>query len=235
MAWRVAYSLDELRNEVNARWPNRNKASDGTIGDPAHAAIPSDHNPNAAGVVCAFDITNDNINGPGSDWLARQFLASPHPDAKYFIWNRQIASKTHGWTVRSFTGSDPHTSHMHVSVGVGPDGASQQPYDDRVAWLRPSPVPPPPPVEDDVTPATLVDNGTFWYFVTAPDKTVWAKAGVDPWFTIGGEAHSGPAAAIDATGRISVVVKGANGELWQCNRVAGAWDQTWTTLGGEIG
>jgi hypothetical protein len=143
MAWRLAYSLEELRDEVNARWPNRNKASDGTIGDASHAATPSDHNPNAAGVVCAFDITNDPVNGPSAQYLFDTIRANPQLDAKYIIANRQIASRTHGWTARSYTGSDPHTSHIHVSVGVGSDGQSVEPYDDRNPWLSSIPSPEP--------------------------------------------------------------------------------------------
>lgn len=145
MAWRLAYSLDELRREVNARWPNRSTVSDGTIGNPAHQAEASDHNPNAAGVVCAFDITNDPANGPDIGALADELLANIHPDAKYLIWRSTIASARYGWVRRPYAG-DPHTSHLHVSVGVGPDGQSVQPYDDRTPpWLQSQPQPP----EDD--------------------------------------------------------------------------------------
>jgi hypothetical protein len=34
-----------LRAQVNKRWPTREKASDGWIGDRAHASRKSDHNP----------------------------------------------------------------------------------------------------------------------------------------------------------------------------------------------
>jgi hypothetical protein len=231
MAWRLAYSLETLRDEINTRWPNRNKASDGTIGDPAHAAQPSDHNPNPAGVVCAFDITNDNINGPGSEWLAQQFLANIHPDAKYFIWNQKIASRTHEWTIRPYTG-DPHTSHIHVSVGVGPDGQSQQPYDDRTPlWLPP--IVPPIPLEEEVTPAVTVDNGNVWYFITGTDRQVWAKRWDQDWFPIGGEAYSGPAATA-AAGTVTVCVKGKDDALWAIQRdTQGVWHD-WFSVGGLI-
>jgi len=42
MSWRLARSLEPLRNEVNAAAPNRSKASDGTIGDTAHSSRASD-------------------------------------------------------------------------------------------------------------------------------------------------------------------------------------------------
>lgn len=43
--WRVAKSLLVLRDQVNKMAPNRNKASDGTIGDETHQSHNSDHNP----------------------------------------------------------------------------------------------------------------------------------------------------------------------------------------------
>jgi len=46
----------KLRDQVNRRWPRRDKASDGWIGDRAHSERISDHNPNKAGVVHAIDI-----------------------------------------------------------------------------------------------------------------------------------------------------------------------------------
>lgn len=128
MDWRVAKSLLTLESEVRAVYP---AYTYGTIGDAAHQAETSDHDPNAVGVVCALDIMCDGLNVP----LARQIAASGHPDLKYVIHNRKIWSKaraTAGW--RTYTGSDPHTDHIHVSVGVGSDGKSQPPYDDTAPW-----------------------------------------------------------------------------------------------------
>jgi hypothetical protein len=78
MAWRNCNAfLLALAAEVNACWPNRDKASDGTVGDAAHATRTSDHNPfivvDGIGVVRARDIDKDGIDAA---WLAeylRQF------------------------------------------------------------------------------------------------------------------------------------------------------------------
>lgn len=148
MAWRLAKSLETLRSQINAAHPNRNKASDGTIGDLSHAASASDHNPNDAGVVCAFDLTHDPAHGVDTYALADHMRTHRHPDLKYLVSNRRICSIKQNWAWRTYTGSDPHTSHVHISVGVGRDGQSRQPYDDTIQWdigagTNPVPVPQP--------------------------------------------------------------------------------------------
>src|SRR4051812_32280151 len=71
MAWRPAKSLVVLRQQANELWPNRSRASDGLIGDAAHAATPSDHNPTPdTNVVCAFDLTHDPSNGCNCDAIS---------------------------------------------------------------------------------------------------------------------------------------------------------------------
>lgn len=67
--------------------------------------------------------------------ISRQIVTTLPPALKYVIWNKQIWSRaraSEGW--RRYTGSNPHTQHMHVSVGRGPDGQSTGPYDDNSAW-----------------------------------------------------------------------------------------------------
>lgn len=61
MSYYLAPSLAVLRAEINARWPGRDKASDGWIGDTAHQSTRSDHNPNSRGSVNAIDIDEDGI------------------------------------------------------------------------------------------------------------------------------------------------------------------------------
>lgn len=150
---RLAFSLEVLRNEVDARYPLRNKASDGWLGNAAHQAMPSDHNPNAADVVCALDLTNDPASGADMAVVAEVLRTRPHPDVKYVIrhWDRMMFSayKAHGvdpFTWRPYSGAG--ATELHVSVGVGRDGQSVEPYDDRLpSWFAPAndPMHPPAP------------------------------------------------------------------------------------------
>jgi hypothetical protein len=128
----LADSLAWLRAEVRSRHPG---TTVWTIGDQAHAGTASDHNPNAAGVVCASDTLDDA--GLDLAWYAEQVRRAGiagHPAPKYIIYNKRIASRSGGWIWRPYSGDNPHTGHVHVSVGVGPDGSSTGPYDDTSPW-----------------------------------------------------------------------------------------------------
>jgi hypothetical protein len=111
MAWYLAPSLAVLRAEVNARWPRRDMASDGTVGDAAHQATRSDHNPNSREAVDAWDMDKDGVD---VDEVIGAF--QKHPSSHYWIWQRQIASADDGWRRRPYTGDNPHTMHVHFSI-----------------------------------------------------------------------------------------------------------------------
>lgn len=139
MSWRLAKSLDKLRKEVNLIAPLRNKASDGTIGDAAHASRNSDHNPwvkdNGTGVVTAMDITHDPASGCNANDIAETIRAFRDSRVKYIIWNRRIANaspigRAPAWSWRPYKGKNPHTKHVHISVK--PDKGA---YDSTNAWL----------------------------------------------------------------------------------------------------
>lgn len=120
MSWRLARSLSVLRCELDAAHPNRSTGWDGTVGDEAHSARTSDHNPNESGVVCAADVTHDPVNGVDGSRLAHR--ATLDPRTKYVIWNRRIWSRdrrSEGW--RPYEGDNPHDHHVHISVGPGVD------------------------------------------------------------------------------------------------------------------
>lgn len=116
MSWLLAESLVILRAQIDEMYPGRRKNSDGTIGDAAHARTESDHNP-AGGIVCALDLTHDPSHGFDIQWLFNKLAASRDGRIKYVIANRKIVSAVNRpWKVRDYTGSDPHTGHIHVSV-----------------------------------------------------------------------------------------------------------------------
>ena len=117
MTWRPAKCLPVLRDEINKAYPNRTKAQDGIIGNAEHASRASDHNPDSHGVVHAIDIDARGI--PAQDIVNHIHALAVAGDKRmvggYLIFNRRIASHTHAWVWRDYTGPDPHNLHFHLS------------------------------------------------------------------------------------------------------------------------
>lgn len=152
--WHLAASLAELVREADERWPNRPKTSDGSIGDAAHAARASEHNPDAGGVVRGLDLTR------ASAAMATAVIAAVKADARawYVIHRGKIYSRTHDWEARDYDGPNPHTDHLHVSVRSGLVGAVAGPWGLLVkadAPAEPKPVKAPPTLRRGATPAAL--------------------------------------------------------------------------------
>src|SRR3990167_2936103 len=106
---RRAYALQTLLAQIDALYPNRNKASDGWIADAKHAST-SQHQPNARGIVTAQDFTHDPANGVHGGDLAEWF--NDDPRTWYVIWNRSI------WDAKwiPYNGPNPHDRHVHIST-----------------------------------------------------------------------------------------------------------------------
>lgn len=117
----------KLRDQLNAKFPDRDKKSDGWIGDAAHSERASDHNPDKRGWVHAIDI-DENFghgrwrNGRNAQALADQILAYarsglPGCDrVKYVVYENAIASGTYKSTwFRWRKGNWGHEAHVHVS------------------------------------------------------------------------------------------------------------------------
>ena len=132
--WRLAKSLHTLREQVDKAYPQRKKTHDGTIGDAAHASRPSDHNPNIMddihGVVSALDITHDPKHCDAHA-LAEHLRTTKDPRIKYIISNARICSPP-GFAWRKYTGSNPHKSHIHISVK-----GDKRHYDSMARWVLP--------------------------------------------------------------------------------------------------
>ena len=110
-SWHLAPSLAQLRREINTRWPNRDKSTDGSVGDLSHAARASDHNPNSRGSVNAIDVDKDGI-----DPMGLVGLAIKDPRVNYVIYNRQIWQRRYGFKPRPYSGLNSHKEHVHVSI-----------------------------------------------------------------------------------------------------------------------
>jgi hypothetical protein len=129
---RRAKATEKLLAQVDDAAPMRNKDNDGWLGDAAHQARKSDHNPNKAGVVQAQDITHDPRGGFDSYKFAEHLRGQHDKRIKYVISNKKIFAGNAGpspWLWRPYTGSNPHDQHVHVSVA---DDAAL--YDDASAW-----------------------------------------------------------------------------------------------------
>lgn len=125
-AWRPVAGIITLRDQVNKKFPKRDKRSDGIVGDSAHQARPSDHNPDSRGYVHALDIDENFGPGAAKGKTARVFAdelvtyarvgAKGSERLKYVVYENQIASGTHANTYWVWRGSGyGHTQHIHVS------------------------------------------------------------------------------------------------------------------------
>jgi len=131
MDWVLTKGLQNLRAQMNEAFPNRDHTSDGTIGDLAHMAGTSGHNPDDTpgssaeyndhdGIreVRAWDMDSD-LRTPGvtAQMVVDHLRALPEISARlrYLIYNRKIYEASNGWAPRAYTGPSPHTEHIHAS------------------------------------------------------------------------------------------------------------------------
>lgn len=131
-SWTLVPALVSLREEFNELAPGRDKASDGSIGDTAHASSSSDHNPDETGAtpsedadsdneVHAIDVDRDLRRAGWSMNRAVEVIVGRHRSGEddrlqNVIWNGRIWSRSWGWTARVYTGSNPHDKHAHFSA-----------------------------------------------------------------------------------------------------------------------
>jgi len=112
----------QLREQFDDSFPDRDRRSDGWIGDLRHSARPSDHNPDPeTGVVRAIDVDRDVYKSGKPDLMpdiADQIrLAAKAGDKRiaYVIFQGRIASSRMGFRWRKYSGSNPHNAHCHIS------------------------------------------------------------------------------------------------------------------------
>ena len=117
---KLSKAAEQLRSEINAKYPKRDKRSDGWIGDLSHNARKSDHNPDKNGWVRAIDVDSDLVKGSSKEsWLLaekiKMIALKGDKRLSYIIHQHRIASSRQNWAWRVYKGSNPHISHIHIS------------------------------------------------------------------------------------------------------------------------
>lgn len=112
----LARSLVNLFDEIDILHPNRPRGSDGWIGDSAHAARYSDHNPDAKGCVHAGDITRHVWTKQTVARLVKRARAGKCPAINYIIFDGVIYSAAYNFAARRYLGENPHRTHFHISI-----------------------------------------------------------------------------------------------------------------------
>jgi len=135
MSWELVPCLQELRDEFNEVAPNRDKSSDGTIGDEAHQERSSNHNPDDTSGsktpqtdsdkkpdVRALDV---DATGPwpspmtfdaAVNKIRKNHQAGDDNRLVEIIWNRLIATPSTGWSWVDYGGDNGHTQHAHFGA-----------------------------------------------------------------------------------------------------------------------
>jgi hypothetical protein len=146
-------SLARLRADFNTRFPTRDKASDGWIGDYRHQQGTSGHNPDdtkgskaeysdpdAKAEVRAIDVDKDfRESGASMQDIVDAVLRTPadRNRLRYIIFNRRIWSASNGWKASAYHGSNPHDKHAHFS-GDPADDENDKPWQSVLNYRRPA-------------------------------------------------------------------------------------------------
>lgn len=131
-SWVLIPCLRALFGEFDRIAPDRDRASDGAVGNEAHAATESDHNPDETGnvpihdadkvnEVHAIDVDNNLNESDLTMEKVVQFLlgrcrSGAERRLRYIIYNKRIWSASSGWVQKTYTGTSPHTEHAHFSA-----------------------------------------------------------------------------------------------------------------------
>ena len=124
----LSKAADTLRDQINETWLDRDKRSDGWIGDSKHAlrTTKSDHNPRPdTGEVCALDIDAGLSDEQGISYaLADQLRLTAKKDKRisYIIFSKKICSSKSLWRWVKYRGINPHEKHIHISFKPNQNG-----------------------------------------------------------------------------------------------------------------
>jgi hypothetical protein len=168
MAWFKAAWIDPFFSALDTIAPNRDRRTDGTIGDLAHSTGTSGHNPDDTAGVKAERTdadTRPEVRAADAGIVLRTaitmqqvvdaILAYP-PDRNrliYIIFDGYVYSAGSGWARRKYTGADPHRTHVHLSGHPDADN-------DGRPW-------------QSILSLTKEDDMSEWTFVQQSDADQW--------------------------------------------------------------
>lgn len=181
--WRLVAGGVTLREQFNARWPDRDKASDGSIADGNHGPA-SFHQPDAQGWVRAIDLDEDlDPADPGAMLRAMEQLADlcrdggDHGRILHIVYEDKVASGTPGkgspdyWRFRD--SGYGHFQHAHISFT---DSARRDDRPFPLPVFDPKPQPEPVPSPSEVPTMIVLRNGLSKYRLVTGDRIVGISA-----------------------------------------------------------
>jgi len=129
-----AANMQALTNDLKNRYPGIVVYG---IGDEAHQHSASDHNEDDTSGSNSAQTDSDNIpehraidamlgsvfTHAEADALVAKMVVDAPSQARlyYIIWNRYIWSRSNNWVIKNYTGSNPHTDHVHYSGWAADD------------------------------------------------------------------------------------------------------------------
>lgn len=131
MSWFAVPNLVEGRDQLNARFPNREKGAEGFVGDKPHQNEPSSHNPDktskpefkdgdAKDEVRAWDADKD-LRDPSvtMEQVVQHIITLARSGVlwwiRYVIYNGRIWHRRDEFVTRVYTGKNKHTDHTHIN------------------------------------------------------------------------------------------------------------------------
>ena len=117
---RLSKSAIQLREQFDDCFGDRDRTSDGWIGDSRHSARKSDHNPDEQGWVRAIDVDRDLSGKPKPDVMPDvadqlRLLAKTDRRIAYLIFDGKIASAKSLFRWKPYQGINAHRHHLHIS------------------------------------------------------------------------------------------------------------------------
>lgn len=145
-SWTLTKGMANLLAQIDAAFPDRDHTSDGTIGDTAHQAEKSGHNPDrtanaeykdgdALNEVRAIDTDSDFRAAPATaQQVVDHIRTLPGVSSvlRYMIYNRKIYRASNGWKPEAYTGPSAHTEHIHFSGAYTQASDSNSTFDFRL-------------------------------------------------------------------------------------------------------